>query len=1002
MPDAPVKNRKSSAAGLFYATLCGLIIYPLLPAAATGDLATLIHALGGVAAGLGGNLFAREIADAYDKAAGAGPANPPEWLRDVQRALATIAAQVGRQAATAEQLIAAIETRRNQPDVAAALLTLTERLSLNEAVARQHHDEQAKLIADFRAEVNRLAELTRRASGAGGNTVGDRDHCAPSPVEIKRYLTSVLNEFNKLTLYGIVLQGQHRALTLPLDEIYVPLQAECRREDTAQGSIREIRRIELSKVLSHGNQLVIIGGPGSGKTTVMSYLAYQMAHAGLSGDATLARRRTGWRGDRMPLPLLLPLAEYAAFRALTPDDTLAAYLAHYLTRHYRTGAEFVDELLAADYPLLLLLDGLDEIADDARREEICRAIEAFRTTCTSPLHLLVTCRTAAYRDDAMLGGGFQRIDVLPLEPEHIYRLIERVYQQVFPNDFAVRRDRLLAYITDLDERNRAGDNVEPLITSPLLARMLMIVDISADDLPHDRVALYKKTVDVMFKPNYTPGARTARTPAPGYPAETHRKMLRRLALALHAHGDGETGRRITHGPMCEVFQQAGFSGEEIEQFIQLTCRRSTLLEERKEGKVRYYRFLHLAFQEYLLAEYLAEELLPAGGMEALAAVLETDHHIADSWWREPVLLLAGCLAGDRYDLAVAMLQRLAGVDEQAPQRPQLPADAQLAGAELAAAAWQEIRDASFAHVTEGFAHRLAALLSDKPLLQDSHASFRAAAGNALGQLGDTRFHGRKQWYLPKDDQFGFIEIPAGEFLMGNNKKDDPDASDSELPRHRVELPAYYIGKYPVTVAQFRAFMEANPGFKVSDSDCLKGPANHPVVQVTWHEALAYCGWLTEMLRGRQARHGALFPAFGGREWTVTLPSEAEWEKAARGTEARRYPWGPDWNADRANCEKAGIGSTSTVGCFPGGSSPYGVVDMSGNVWEWTRSLYKKYPYVAGDGREDLEGDGDRVLRGGPWYFVNPDFFRCADRFGYHPTYWIDFIGFRCVLASPGP
>ena len=998
MPDAHVKNRKSSAAGLFYATLCGLIIYPLLPAAATGDLATLIHALGGVAAGLGGNLFAREIADARDKAVGVDPANPPEWLRDVQSALATIAAQVGQQAATAEQLIAAIETRRNQPDVAAALLTLTKCLSLNEAVARQHHDEQAKLIADFRAEVNRLAELTRRMPDIGGNTVNGG---APSPVEIKRYLTSVRNEFEKLTLYGIVLQGQYRALTLPLDEIYVPLQAECRREDTAQGSIREIRRIELGEVLSLGNQLVIVGGPGSGKTTVMSYLAYQMAHAGLSGDAVLAKRRTGWGGDRIPLPLLLPLAEYAAFRASTLDDTLAAYLAHYLTRHYRTGAEFVDELLAADYPLLLLLDGLDEIADDARREEICRAIEAFRTTCTSPLHLLVTCRTAAYRDDAMLGGGFQRIDVLPLEPKHISRLIERVYKQVFPDDFAVRRKRLSAYINELDQRNRAGGNNEPLITSPLLARMLMIVDISADDLPHDRVALYKKTVDVMFKPNYTPGARTVWTPAPGYSAETHRKMLRRLALTLHAHGDGDSGRRITHGPMCKVFQRAGFSVGEIEWFIQLTCRRSTLLEERKEGKVRYYRFLHLAFQEYLLAEYLAEELLPAGGMDALAAVLETDHHIADSWWREPVLLLAGCLAGDRYDLAVAVLQRLAGVDEQAPQRPPLPADTQLAGAELAATAWQEIRDASFAHVTEGFAHRLAALLSDKPLLQDSHASFRAAAGNALGQLGDTRFHGRKQWYLPKDDHFGFIEIPAGEFLMGSDKKDDPDAYGDELPRHRVELPTYYIGKYPVTVAQFRAFVEAT-GFAVGDQHCLRGVANHPVVWITWHEALAYCAWLTEVLRDRQARHGALFPAFGGREWAVTLPSEAEWEKAARGTDARRYPWGSDWDANRANCDQAGIGSACTVGCFPEGASPYGVEDISGNVWEWTRSKYVDYPYEA-DERESSEGDKARVVRGGSWLYYSGGL-RAAVRFdfGLYPVLKYNYLGFRCIVRSPGP
>ena len=195
----------------------------------------------------------------------------------------------------------------------------------------------------------------------------------------------------------------------------------------------------------------------------------------------------------------------------------------------------------------------------------------------------------------------------------------------------------------------------------------------------------------------------------------------------------------------------------------------------------------------------------------------------------------------------------------------------------------------------------------------------------------------------------------------------------------MDLPAYYIGKYPVTVAQFRAFIEADPKFKVNDPDCLQGIANHPVVLVNWHEALAYCAWLTGELRGHQARHGALFPAFGGREWTVTLPSEAEWEKAARGTDARRYPWGEEWDANRANCKESGIGSTSAVGCFPAGASPYGVEEMSGNVWEWTRSLHQDYPYVAGEGRENLEGKGGRVLRGGSWNGVDPDYFRCADR-----------------------
>ena len=185
----------------------------------------------------------------------------------------------------------------------------------------------------------------------------------------------------------------------------------------------------------------------------------------------------------------------------------------------------------------------------------------------------------------------------------------------------------------------------------------------------------------------------------------------------------------------------------------------------------------------------------------------------------------------------------------------------------------------------------------------------------------------------------------------------------------------------MTVVQFRAFVEAS-GHRPDYPDSLKGPDDHPVVRVSWYDALAYCRWLSER---------AAIP--------VTLPSEAEWEKAARGTDGRIYPWG-DEPPDAGRCNFGGnVGSTTPVGRYsPRGDSPYGCADMAGNVWEWTRSLYRKYPYDPKDGRENVEAGESRVMRGGVFY-NGVRYVRCAARYGLNPLSWYGSGGFRLV-ASP--
>ncbi len=238
------------------------------------------------------------------------------------------------------------------------------------------------------------------------------------------------------------------------------------------------------------------------------------------------------------------------------------------------------------------------------------------------------------------------------------------------------------------------------------------------------------------------------------------------------------------------------------------------------------------------------------------------------------------------------------------------------------------------------------------------------------------------------------------------------------------MPAYRISRYPLTNAEYARFIEAGgyderrywteAGWAWREKNGVTQPAywedegwnrpDYPVVGVSWYEAVAYCRWLTEELRvtGYELRvggrdNGTSTRDFGSGRYEVRLPTEAEWEKAARGEHARRWPWGDDFDPARANTYESGPGRTTPVGKYsPAGDSPYGAADMAGNVWEWCSSLYRGYPYDPDDGREDWEAEGRRVLRGGSWGNVAL-LTRCAARYRDRPDFRSNNAGFRCVL-----
>ena len=252
------------------------------------------------------------------------------------------------------------------------------------------------------------------------------------------------------------------------------------------------------------------------------------------------------------------------------------------------------------------------------------------------------------------------------------------------------------------------------------------------------------------------------------------------------------------------------------------------------------------------------------------------------------------------------------------------------------------------------------------------------------------------WMLPDDALLGFVEIPAGAFVMGSNPVQDPMAYENERwsasrRQGNPELPAYYIGRYEVTVAQFNAFAVQSGGMAAP----REGEAAHPVTGVTWPEALAYGRWLGEQMRTSPATPQIIRDALDSG-WAVTLPSEAQWEKAARGIDGRIFPWGADPGAGKANF---GGGELREV---TGGACPqcsYGLADMAGNVWEMTSSPLRSYPFDPAANEATLEQDALFVMRGGSFADAANNV-RAAVRGAVDPGVRNPGIGFRLVISPP--
>ena len=855
-------------------------------------------------------------------------------------------------------------------------------------------------------------------------TTGEPDY---TPLR-EAYLNWVYDACTRLSLEGIDRKSASEAGTrLSLSAVYTalltltPEMEERRRKGGMMLEEGEVRRLSALSLLNQHKHMALLGDPGSGKSTFVSFVALCLAGEILGKpDANLQvlteplpaddeqRRSRDEKPERQPwdhgalLPVRVVLRDFAA-RGLPESGHQRAAASHLL--------DFIKSELQACglgdyYPILhktlleqgglLLLDGLDEVSrSDHRRRQIQQAVESF-AAAHPKCRILVTCRTYAYQQQEWRLVDFDDAILAPFSGGQIERFIECWYQHI-----AVLR----SMHTD-EARGRAemlkraifnSDRLLELAERPLLLTLMASLHAwRGGTLPEKRQQLYEETVDLLLdsweRPKAAPGPdgkmeviQPSLTEWLKAGKDPVRALLQELAFQAHASQPDLRGTADIREADLITKLLALSRNPQINAnptlLVDYLSERAGLLVQRGH---QIYTFPHRSFQEYLAACYLTDHDYP----ELVARLARQ----SPERWREAALLAGAKAAGGAqstvWDLAEALCWLEPGNEKAGDQDIW---GAHLAGQILAESGnLQSLSDRNQKRLERTQKWLVNIIQGDElPALE------RVKAGDSLAVLGDPRFD-PECWYLPREPMLGFVDVPAGVFVMGGDGREHP-----------VELPAYYIARYPTTVAQYRAFVEES-GYESASARSINGVANHPVMVVTWHDAKAYAKWLNgklgDLAREKlaaatsEAEH-RFWEALASGKLMIDLPSEAEWEKAARGTGGRRYPWGKQPDPNLANYDETGVGHTSTVGCFPGGVTPYGVLDMAGNVYEWTRSIYKEYPYEGGDGREDQSSNDRRVVRGGSWAFDNGDV-RCADRYWDDPGSRHGSMGFRVGALSP--
>lgn len=805
------------------------------------------------------------------------------------------------------------------------------------------------------------------------------------------YLEWLKSRGTRVDLFGFRLK--HRP-PITLADVYVPLTTTYDQrlehgQALSSSSPPEVERPALLlDRLNQSSSLLVTGDAGSGKSTFSRWVTLvtalgEVPQRDLDAPADVVERLPD--GLRNRLPVLIPLRELGG---RLPDSgqppavaarTLEAALVHWLGEKADAGlgAPVVRAHLDAG-STLIVLDGLDDVPAPQRVTLIGALSEALPAWTGRGHRVVVTSRLQGLTPQDLNRLKLPIAPILPLAGSRQGGLVRRAFRALI--DDVPKADAIAA-----DLMGELGTQVRlaPLAAHPLLLTALCIVFRDGHRLPDDTFDLYDRLVDALLYNSLSDRSRVPRV----------RGRLAAVAHGMHTgEGLGETratpATEVTDDEvdrLLRVYQEKRAWVEQNPQRVQ--GQRDELLAEAGvllKRDDRRAEFTHVTIQEFLAAERIADV-----DAERLGELVSRRSQTPE--WRTTLSFLFGSfLARDTSpERAASLLSGVVGRGERHVGLQIVAADGMdtLRGRGIGLESKHETRlRATWLETMRG----------------DPFARNRHEAGKALGLIGDTRFRA-DTWYLPDEPLLGFVKIAAGPFIMGSDPQRDKEVSAHERPAHPVTVPAYWISRWPVTVSQFRACV-ADSGMNLRDPQGLGGIDNQPVVSVTWHEARQYCAWLTRKLRAWPAAPAAIATAVQSSD--VTLPSEAEWEKAARGNDGRVYPWGEKADPNRANYDETGIGAITAVGCFLEGASPHKVEDLSGNVWEWTRSLWGAdataptygYPYRPDDGRENLAAPDDvrRVVRGGACFGTLRSI-GAARRNRFAPGLPSTQIGFRLVI-----
>jgi formylglycine-generating enzyme required for sulfatase activity len=862
------------------------------------------------------------------------------------------------------------------------------------------------------SEALRHAYLSRLLKTTGaGSLLGSAD--AQKQVRLAAVYTALLT--NSLPLPPV---GQGKRRDLPPSLLY-----------------QDLRWLSAVEVLNREHRLVLLGGPGSGKSTFVNFVAQCMAGELLGVQApkhapTLAHMTAPLppdedgadRADNKRPPQPQPWQHGALLPVIVVLRDLAAQMApgelpnadcvwRYIERSFADASlsNYAPAMKAAllGGHALVMFDGLDEVPEaHLRREHIKKAVGDFEASF-SQCRMLVTSRTYAYQEQEWKLPGFAQAELRVFSFGQISNFVRAWYEhlstelmQLTPADAQGRGTLLLRQVQRLRD-------VRELAERPLLLTMMVRLQKTLQgDLPSGREELYAKSVDMLLNEweaskqrRQANGQVDILEPSLGEylgasPQEI-RKQLNRLAFDAHREqADLQGTANIRENDLVAALVRANpQKAVNVEQLKTYLRDRAGILASHAGAM---WQFPHRSFQEYLAACHLVNDDYP----NQLAGLLRAE----PLRWREVTLLAAAHAALGNTSLPTwALTEALCPLPVAAGGAA---TDADLWGALLAGevlAATDEHRQpkpqdqAKLERVRQW---QVALLASSLPTIE------RALAGRSLATLIDPRPE------VMTVDAMQFCAVPAGPFVMEGNEYDD------EKPVHTVQMAApYFMARFPVSLAQWQELMG-------SEGEAA-GHLNGPVTRVSWRDAVQFCERLTK-------RWQAWLPA----GMVVALPSEAEWEKAARGgaelplspwfctspnlthaltavaslrckqnAEPRRnYPWGSSLQADKPQTwpmnADAHIGQTSAMGCFQSGASPYGCEDMAGNVWEWTRRERVKYSYQPESKSESMDGTATegRVVRGGSWFDSAYDA-RCDSRTRAGPNDRGDDLGFRVVLCS---